>query len=124
MNKMQESPPEPGAELDRLFLCKIEGFPRGKAFLTEYGWYYIPSGKPRRTHMIDAVPVPRYSTDDNVALAALERFVEKQESAYCIMRDEARRYSVTLYRDGLALSSVCAGTLAHAAVLAMLEYGP
>jgi hypothetical protein len=32
-------------------------------------WYYIPSGKPRRTHERDAVPVPRYSTDGTAMLA-------------------------------------------------------
>jgi hypothetical protein len=35
--------------------------------------FYIPSGKPWRTHSIDAVPVPRYSTDMAAAWLVVER---------------------------------------------------
>lgn len=50
-------------DLDLTILEKIFGFPRGKAFKAEFGddWQYIPSGKSRRTHMIDARLVPRFS---------------------------------------------------------------
>ncbi len=112
--------PEPGPELDVLFLEKIEGFPQGKAFLTEYGWYYIPSGKPRRTHMIDAVPVPRYSTDDSIALAALERFCNKR-GIWWEMQRAPHRYAVRLIGEGMPIYAQTATTLAHAVVLAMLE---
>lgn len=39
---------------------------------------YIPSGKPPRTHMIDAVAVPSYSTD----IAAAMQVVEKMRECY------------------------------------------
>jgi len=36
------------------------------------GLYYIASGKPRRTHAIDAVPLPRYSIDPAAACLVVE----------------------------------------------------
>lgn len=41
---------------------------KGKGF-----YYYIPSGKPRRTHMIEAVPVPCFTKDLNAVDAVIER---------------------------------------------------
>lgn len=62
-----------------------------KPFQLDDGWwYYIPSGKPRRTHMIDARPVPRYAeTWEGLGLV--------------VERMRARGYAVTLrstYPDG------------------------
>lgn len=38
--------------------------------------FYISSGKPWRTHSIDAIPVPRYSTDVAAAMTVFEAMVE------------------------------------------------
>jgi hypothetical protein len=60
----------PGLELEALILEKIFGFPRKKIFSpyegSSYQWY-IPSGKPRRTHEIDAKPVPWFSRSMDAA---------------------------------------------------------
>lgn len=42
--------------------------------------YYIPSGKPKRTHMIDAMPLPDYPNDRN-ALPELYEIVDKVGAA-------------------------------------------
>lgn len=39
--------------------------------------FYIPSGKPWRTHSIDAIPVPRYSQDIAAAWLVATRLVEQ-----------------------------------------------
>ena len=49
-----------GRELDAEVATKLFGL---KPFEIDGYWQYIPSGKPRRTHMIDAVPLPAFSTD-------------------------------------------------------------
>lgn len=119
---------QPGDALDRLFAEQVEGYHWDETQCRICGW---PLGqniayctlescaqRPMPRHRADGVaPV---STVDSVALAALER----HHAAYCVMKDELSHYSVALYRDARALPSVCAGTLAHAAVMAMLEYGP
>lgn len=38
--------------------------------------FYIPSGKPWRTHHIDAMPVPRYSSDMAAAWLVVERITD------------------------------------------------
>ena len=123
-----------GPDLDVLFLEKVYGFPRRKTFLTEYSTdpYYIPSGKPRRTHLIDARPVPRFSRDDTVALAALERFCEARGSGWTTSRTPGeyagrypdRRYYATLHGDEMPVESQHASTLAHAITLAILAALP
>jgi hypothetical protein len=125
---------QPGPDLDVLFLEKVYGFPRKKTFMTEYSTdpYYIPSGKPRRTHLIDARPVPRFSRDDATALAALERFAEKRGIGWTISRAPkehaerypGRRYYVTLHGDMMPMESQSAPTAAHAIVLAILAALP
>lgn len=112
---------QPGPDLDVLFLEKIEGFPRKKTFLTEYSAdpYYIPSGKPRRTHLIDAKPVPRFSRDNAVALAVLERFCDRRGGWWSMTRF-AGRYIVALHGDQMPIYGQSAATLAHAIVLALL----
>lgn len=42
--------------------------------------FYIPSGKPWRTHSIDAVPAPRFSTDIDAAWAVVERLTQMRYS--------------------------------------------
>lgn len=110
----------PGPHLDALFLEKVGGFSRRKMFMTEYStdFYYIPSGKPKRTHMIDAIPVPRVSRNDATALAALEQFCDKH-GAWWEMQRAPRRYSVRLI-GGMPIDAQTAQTLAHAIVLAIL----
>jgi hypothetical protein len=54
---------EAGREIDIDVLCVITGFPRAKIFDAGGEWCYIPSGRSRRTHRADAVPVPYFSTD-------------------------------------------------------------
>lgn len=36
--------------------------------------FFIPSGKPWRTHSIDAMPVPRYSSDIGAAMLLVDRW--------------------------------------------------
>lgn len=60
-------------DLDLQVLETVFKFPRKKVFLSSWDgedgldiesggdYYYIPSGKPRKTHKIDAVPVPSFS---------------------------------------------------------------
>lgn len=59
-----------GRELNALMLEVVFKFPRKKLFPPEYweegdepfsSYWYIPSGKPKRTHMIDARAVPDFS---------------------------------------------------------------
>jgi hypothetical protein len=63
-----------GKETDVEILVRIFGYPRKKIFVPEWAegsteFYYIPSGKPKRTHMIDAQPVPLFS--DSISAAWL-----------------------------------------------------
>ncbi len=51
-------------------LCKLWGIKESGIFYQDYDTdrfypYYIPSGKPRRTHEIDAKGVPNFTTDAN-----------------------------------------------------------
>jgi hypothetical protein len=78
---------EPGNELDVCILEKVFGFPAKKVFkpYEESEWlYFIPSGKPRRTHMIDAKPVPRFSRDIAAAWQVVERM--HKQGFWCQMR--------------------------------------
>lgn len=71
-----------GPEMDRLIAERIFGVKRlydceGKPCQADEPWpLYIPSGKPWRTHHIDAVPLPRYSTNVAVAMTVFEAMVE------------------------------------------------
>jgi hypothetical protein len=59
---------EAGRETDVEMLVHVYKFPRRKIFTDEIGCLmFIPSGKPRRTHMIDAQPVPNFSTSITAA---------------------------------------------------------
>ena len=66
-------------EVDKLFLSRVFGFPARKIFTPDWAegdtsiLYYIPSGKPRRTHMIDAEPVPYYSSLLDAAMKGIEK---------------------------------------------------
>lgn len=118
---------EPSTELDALFLERVEGFPRKKMFMMEWSTdlHYIPSGKPKQTHMIDAVPVPRVSRNDCVALLAIEHFCDKRRTGYVATRTppmypDKPRYYVTLIGDRMPIESQYAATLAHAVVKALL----
>ena len=62
-------------DIDLKILEVVYAIPRKKTweypeFLDHY--YYIPSGKPRRTHEFDARPVPAFSTDMAAAYAVIE----------------------------------------------------
>lgn len=75
---------EAGTELDATILERVFGFPKRKTFIPVYSVdrYYIPSGKPLRTHQIDAVPVPRFSRD--LAAAWLIIVELRRRGAYLI----------------------------------------
>lgn len=118
---------QPGPELDVLVLERVFGFPVRKTFPMEWSTdlHYIPSGKPKRTHMIDAVPVPRFSRDDCVALLAIERFCNEHGVWWSMQRippvyKRDRRYNVTLHGNNMPIDAQSAATLAHAIVLAIL----
>lgn len=118
---------QPSTELGALFLECVEGIPRKKMFMIEWSTdlHYIPSGKPKRTHRIDAVPVPRVSRNDCVALLAIERFCEKRGTGYIATRTppmypDKPRYYVTFIGDRIPLESQYAATFAHAVVKALL----
>lgn len=126
---MQSTPDDlqPSTELDALFLERVEGFPRKKMFVMEWSTdlHYIPSGKPKRTHMIDAVPVPRVSRNDCVALLAIEHFCEKHGVWWSMQRTPPAykaqlRYNVTLHGNNMPIDAQSAATLAHAIVKALL----
>jgi hypothetical protein len=75
---------EAGRDLDVLILCKVLGFRERQVFYQEPAcgpeWpMFIPSGKPRRTHMLNAVPVPRFSTNTAAALELLETWPDLVE---------------------------------------------
>ena len=88
---------EPGRELDALVLELVFGFPRKKLFPPEYWeegidepfahYYYIPSGKPKRTHMIDARMVPSFSMDIAAAWQVLEKI---HKLGWCIDLSDMR----------------------------------
>lgn len=105
--------PQPEPELDALFLDKIEGFPIKKVFAVDYSadLYYIPSGKPKRTHMIDARPVPRFSRDDGTAIAAVQRFAARH---HCLWRVWGLPETLeALRRDGSHGCTVQGGDLVY-----------
>jgi hypothetical protein len=60
---------------------------------------YIPSGKPWRTHAIDAIPVPKYSTSIEAAWLIVEAF---PSCCFRIDRERAAgiRYDATIIMDG------------------------
>lgn len=69
-------------ELDRQVLLAL-GVKESAIFIPSWdsddpasvNYWWISSGKPRRTHMIDACPIPRFCENANETLAALARFV-------------------------------------------------
>lgn len=80
---------QPGRELNALVLETVFGFPRKKLFPPEYyeegdepfaHYYYIPSGKPKRTHMIDACMVPDFSGSIAAAWLIVDKLVN---TGYC-----------------------------------------
>jgi hypothetical protein len=69
-NEMNTTDTLTDRELDIQVLCQLWGIKRDRIFYMDYDeekhWpQYIPSGKPRRTHEIDAKPVPNFTTDAN-----------------------------------------------------------
>ena len=73
------APAEPGAAMDVYVLRALYGVKRvyemeGRPWSEGAPYpYYIPSGKPWRTHRIDAQPVPRFSTSIAAAWTIVER---------------------------------------------------
>lgn len=77
---------EAGRELDKQIIEKIFGVKKvfrpcdtktannDNYFGDVDDYYYIPSGKPPRTHMIDARPVPHFSTNIAAAWEVVEVF--------------------------------------------------
>ncbi len=81
---------QPGRELDALVLEVVFGFPQKKLFPPEYWeegdepfahYNFIPSGKPKRTHMIDARSVPDFS----FSIAAAWQIIDKLRPEYDVM---------------------------------------
>lgn len=77
-----DAPAEAGPALDAEVARLVFGVKRfydwdGRLWKPEYEPYspihFIPSGKPWRTHRIDAIPVPPYSTDWGAAGLVVER---------------------------------------------------
>jgi Phage ABA sandwich domain len=77
---------EAGRDLDKLIAEKVFGIKRvfrpcdvkdrdGLGYGEDY--HYIPSGKPPRTHMIDARPVPPFSTNIAAAWLVVEKMFER-----------------------------------------------
>ena len=71
---------EAGREFDKLMAAEVMGIK--KLHYSDYDSdkefpYYIPSGKPWRTHQIDAKPLPRFSGDISDAWPVLERLIER-----------------------------------------------
>lgn len=58
--------------------------------------FYIPSGKPWKTHSIDALPVPRYSTDIAAAMTLLDSWHGDWK-----IRRQNDHYKVTLYEPSM-----------------------
>lgn len=76
-----------GSELDVLILEKVFGFPSKKVFKAyeeSSSFSYIPSGKPRRTHSIDARPVPWFSRSIDAAWMIVEAL--EKRGLWCQMR--------------------------------------
>ncbi len=115
---MTNNLPQPGPELDRIFAERVEHW---KTFEGEPG-YGLPPGK--LSLVLDLIPP--YSTDYNVALAALERFCATRGIWYALQLNPPaypprRRYSVVLHGDMMPIYGQSAATLAHTVVLAMLD---
>lgn len=94
----------PGRELDALVLEIIFRFPRKKLFPPEYWeegdepfscYNYIPSGKPKRTHMIDSRPVPTFSRTIAAAWLVVDKLVN---TGYCpsILFDDNGHWCMSL----------------------------
>lgn len=94
--------------------------------------FYIPSGKPWRTHHIDAIPLPRYSSSIAAAWEVVERMkslgftvsmtdwavpVDPDDSACTgavvvfVHREDPRRRGRTNGLDGLTAAGICAAAL-------------
>jgi hypothetical protein len=130
---------ESGLELESIVLEKIFGFPRKKQFLpyegSSYQWY-IPSGKPRRTHEIDAKPVPWFSRSMDAVWDVVKKMAEL--GYWCQMRTPFEKDSVSDNWAGFTPHStsgwngkpdhwMCAETMplaiCRAALATMLEAG-
>lgn len=95
---------EPGRELDALVLECVFGFPRKRMFPPEYWeegdnpflcYWFIPSGKPKRTHMIDARMVPDFSRSISAAWQIVDKLVN---TGYCpsILFDDDGHWCMSL----------------------------
>lgn len=67
--KQEEIDNQPAGRATDIDVLVAMGFPRKKVFFKEWDVaktspHYIPSGKPQRTHMIDAQPVPYFSASE------------------------------------------------------------
>lgn len=98
----------------------------GIGWAGEHELYYIPSGKPWRTHSIDAIPVPRYSTD----IAAAWLVVERMRCEWWVRIWEPSRdmWAVTFAdhrADAVSLpEAICAAAIDAIAALHALEGTP
>lgn len=118
----------PGPGLDRHFATLVEGYAWDEARCRVCGWplgeWLLGVCTPESCSMRPAPPnradsVAPVSTDDAVALAALERFAKKRKVWWTITRF-AGRYYATLHGDMMPIYAQTAPTLAHAIVLALL----
>lgn len=79
--ELTDTKTETGRDLDLRILGAL-GFPLKKVHYNDWDPekefpYYIPSGKPLRTHRIDSVPVPRFSTDPPAAMGLLQEVLKR-----------------------------------------------
>lgn len=91
---MTREPLESGPDGDVIILEKVFGFPCKKIFKAyEESTYfsYIPSGKPRRTHSIDARPVPWFTRSMDAAFLIVDH-----------LRTKNIGVELTIYPDGKA----------------------
>lgn len=93
MSELEAGPEVDAAIAQRIFGVKRLYYPSGP------DWpYYIPSGKPWRTHSIDNRPLPHFSRDPAAAMTILDR-AEYWQSGYIAKRDQDGNgpyYSCTL----------------------------
>lgn len=119
----------PGEALDLLFAERAEGYVWDETRCRVCGWKLGVgieaictkencSMRPRPERRADEVaPV---STDNGVALAALERFCDKRK-AWWEMQRTPGRYAVRLIGSDMPIEAQTAKTLAHAIVLCLLK---
>lgn len=123
-----------GLELEAEILEKIFKFPRKKIWkiYPESAYQmYIPSGKPRRTHEIDAKMVPWFSRSMEAAWMVVEELTKPgrapQELYFKMTHAWGEDYGTWAYfdwkgtSDGHPLYGANAPTAAHAICLAALK---